>query len=134
MSFRMLELHGMMVDKTTAERGGFSLSFSQANVIKTMDNAQQRTLWQQSGCLLIRQTEHIQMPGKPAPYVLNGGDLHDNIYVYRDSIRLPLHSQGQVGIEFAITGDEKKLIVSGKEMKIIMQGTARYLQHLDKTQ
>ena len=134
MSFRMLSLHNMIVDKAAMEEDEFSLSFSQANVIKTMDNARQRTLWRQSGHLFIRQAKLMQMPEQAAPYTLSGGDLSDNIYVYRDSIRLPLRSRGQVSIEFAVRGDEEKLIVCGKEIEISMRGVARYLKHLDEKQ
>lgn len=132
MSFRMLGLHNMVVNEAAMEEDDFSLSFSQADVIKTMDNARQRTLWRQSGRLLIRQAELMQTPEQEAPYTLSGGDLSDNIYVYRDSIRLPLHSRGQVGIEFAVRENEKKLIVRGNEIEIMMRGVARYLKHLDE--
>lgn len=126
----MLELAGMTVTEMAMQEGDFRLSFTAAGLIKTMDNAQQKTRWQQSGRLIIRAAETVHMPKQALPCTLRGGDLNDNIYVYRDSVRLPLHSHGQVGIEFVVAGDNKKLIVCGQEIEIIMQGSARYVEHL----
>lgn len=128
----MLGLAGMMITETAMEEGNFSLSFVDADVIKTMDGARQRTRWKQSGRLLIRQAEAERVPQQSTPYTLAGGDLTDNVYIYRDSVRLPLHSHGHVGIELSVRQGGEKLIVHGKEIEIVMQGTAHYLEHLDK--
>ena len=49
-------------------------------------------------------------------------------------MRLPLHSSGQVGIELNVSEDHGVLSVHGEEIEIVLSGTARYVEHLDKSQ
>ena len=132
MSFRTLELPGMQVESLRLRESRFVLSFVEGQVIKTMEGAKQRTRWRQSGAIIIEhaQCENLDQCGEAK--VVAGGHVVDNVYVYQDMIRLPLHSFGHIELTLTFEDHRTPLIVRGDEIQVSLSATPRYVEHLDE--
>lgn len=133
MSYRLLELSGMTVSAVDCKDGRCVLRFNQASVIKVMDAAKQRTQWQQSGQIII-QSNLSTVPEdllRVLPCKADGGEFQDNVLTYRDTIRLPCHVYGDVGVALYFKDLERPFQINGKEMEVVLEGDPQYLHHLD---
>ena len=72
------------------------------------------------------------------PYAANNrlrvkdGQLKDNICVYQDMIRLPLHSFGDIVLTVNFDDYCLPLIVYGDEIEVCLHGTPQYIEHLNE--
>ena len=58
MSFRIIQLEGLSV-KIDKDKNNLSLSFIGAHIKKTMDDAEEKTLWKQNGTIEMRNISEI---------------------------------------------------------------------------
>ncbi len=130
MSFRTLELPTVTIEKVCRNDDCLTLKFH-GEIIKTMEGADQRTRWQQSGSLIMHAVQIQSEPTLTLPVVLTGGDLIDNIYVYRNIIRLPLHSFGNVGFRLQLKNSTTDFAADGSEIEVVLDGEPKYICHLD---
>ena len=130
MSFRTLELPTVTLDAIEQHADCLKLKFH-GEITKMMDGAKQRTLWKQSGTLIIHAAEIVSPPLPKTPVQLTGGEVTDNIYVYRNILRLPLHSHGDVGFRLELKDTTPDLAVRGNEIKVILNDDSKYIRHLD---
>lgn len=133
MSYRLLELSGMVVSAINFERDRCVLKFTQASVIKVMDAAKQRTRWQQSGRIIIQSDLNAVADDlmQALPCQAHGGEFQDNVLTYRDTIRLPCHVYGDVGVVLYFKELKEPLRINGKEMEVVLASDLKYLHHLD---
>ena len=61
MSFRIIQLEGLPV-KIDKDKNNLSLSFLGAHIKKTMDDAEEKTLWEQNGTIEMRNI--LEIPNK----------------------------------------------------------------------
>ncbi|MBK1629563.1 hypothetical protein CKO31_02170 [Thiohalocapsa halophila] len=111
----------------TAER--LRIHFSRAVIIKTMTGSAEKTLWWQSGDLLLDAPE-LDGPVPEGPLACAGGDIDDNIYTYRDMIPLPLSSRGAIRVELHFQGEAPDLVASGSAIELKMHDVPKYQRHI----
>ena len=126
----MLELPGLTLQAVHLDPDLFTVDFH-GNLIKVMDGATQRTRWTQSGCIHIHQPQIETEIELSYPSTIEHGEIHDNVYIHRDIIRLPLHSSGYVGLEFYIYNLSSPLMVHGGEIEVQLHSDAKYVEHID---
>ena len=133
MSYRLLELSGMVVSAIDFEHDRCTLKFKQASVIKVMDAAKQRTRWQQSGRIIVQSDLNTVADDlmQALPCRAHGGEFQDNVLTYRDTIRLPCHVYGDVGVVLYFKELKEPLRINGKEMEVVLASDLKYLHHLD---
>lgn len=130
MSFRSLELPGLMITSLSSDADSLVLEFD-GRLIKTMEGAAQRTRWKQSGSIHLKNPRVKSNPNPQLPCRLAGGDAIDNVYVHSDIIRVPLHGFGEVGLELRFENADLALLAFGSELEVKLHGDARYLGHID---
>lgn len=124
-----IELPGSEVESVSLENGELRVKFSRAIIIKTMTGSAERTRWWQAGSLVMEGAEaHSDIP--QGPLTCTGGDVVENVYTYRDMVPVPLESRGHTRCILSFEGIDEKLEVSGETVRLDMEATPRYLEHL----
>lgn len=124
-----IDLNGSEIAAVTLAGSELRLEFSRAYLIKTMTGSTEQTRWWQAGTLIIQDAEVASALPSGALICL-GGDLEDNVYTYRDMIPVPFASRGRVGCNLSFSGVEGSLRVIGTAMRLVMQDTPKYIEHL----
>jgi len=124
-----IQLPDSQVSAITRTSTSLRVSFSKAIIIKTMTGSVERTLWWQSGDLVLDDPE-VEDTLPEGQLTCAGGDIDDNIYTYRDMIPLPLESRGAIRCELHWREDAPPLVVSAGAIRLEMAGTPKYQQHL----
>ncbi len=129
MTTRILELPGMQIQAITSENNQVTLMFSAANVVKSMDDAVEKTLWRQAGKLIVSQAELAgEIPALPA--IVEHADINDNTYTQRDMIQIPLESRGRVGCELQFRDHAGHVVIWGEEIRLVLDDAAKYIRHI----
>lgn len=129
MSYRILDLRGLRIDRVEQAADRLVLHFDAANIEKIMDNAEQRTLWTQAGSLELVTTSSAALPA--APFVIARGDVEDGLYTQRDMIRIPLNASGAVGLSLHIEGADGPVDLKGSSVRLELEGNPAYVKHVD---
>lgn len=124
-----IELPGAEIEAITLQDGVLRVRFSRAYIIKTMTGSKERTRWWQAGDLVLEDTE-VQGELPKGPLVCRGGDISENIYTYRDMIPIPLESRGHARCLLRFRGSNQTLQAEGRGIRLQMEATAKYLEHL----
>lgn len=129
MTTRILELPGMQVQAITYEHNQVTVIFSTANVIKSMDDAVEKTLWRQAGKLIVTEAE-LAGAIPPLPAIVEHADINDNTYTQRDMIQIPLHSNGRVGCELKFRDHPERIVVWGEAIRLVLDDVPKYIRHM----
>lgn len=129
MSFWTLELDTVLIEQIYRDKEHWIFDFH-GELIKTMEGANQRTRWHQHGTICLHTTNTYSLSSLPLPLKLSGGELTDNIYVYRNSIRIPVHSFGNIELQLSWQDCKQSLKILADEIKITLCGTAKYISHV----
>lgn len=124
-----IDLKGSEISSIDVGTDEVRVHFSRAYLIKTMTGSDERTRWWQAGDLII-EGGSAESPIPQAPLVCAGGDIDENIYTYRDMVPIPLASRGHARCHLSFTGLPDPLVVTGTGIRLIMQGTPKYIEHL----
>ena len=95
----------------------------------SLSGSSERTQWRQAGTLVLDEAE-IEDGLPDGPLVLAGGDVHDNTYIYRDLVPLPLDASGHVGCTLRVQGRDEPLILWGAHLRLETVGERRYVAHV----
>lgn len=124
-----IELPGSEIDSVSLKDGRLRLHFSRAYIVKTMTGSAERTRWWQQGELIM---DGAQAEGElpEGPLVCAGGDVEENVYVYRDMIPLPLASYGRTRCDLRFRAMPARLVVNGETVRLEMAGVPKYIEHI----
>jgi hypothetical protein len=127
-----LQLPGARLERIEQDDDTVTLHFSLIHLVQVMEGAFQDSLWKQACTLVIRNVE-IDGELPQCPCEIQGGDMTDNIYTYRDHAPLPINWNGSVGCKFTVAGSNATFSIDGTAMKMEMLDHPRYIRHIDKT-
>jgi hypothetical protein len=127
-----LQLPGARLERIEQDDDTVTLHFSLIHLVQVMEGAFQDSLWKQACILVIRNVE-IDGELPQCPCEIQGGDMTDNIYTYRDHAPLPINWNGSVGCKFTVAGSNATFSIDGTAMKMEMLDHPRYIRHIDKT-
>ena len=128
MSFWNLELDTVLIEKIHHDNEYWIFDF-QGELLKTMEGANQRTRWHQSGTMRLHAPKtDLSLPSS-FPLKLTGGELIDNIYVHRNSLRVPLHSFGNIELQLSWQDCKQPLHLHADEITITLYGSPKYITH-----
>ena len=132
MSFRIIQLEGLPV-KIDKDKNNLSLSFLGAHIKKTMDDAEEKTLWEQNGTIEIRNILEI-----PNQYnkneVISSISVSYDFYTYKNILVLPFLKKSNIDIEIILKNNQSNLYIICKEMEILLEGNPKYIKHIKKTE
>ncbi|MGD2056340.1 MAG: hypothetical protein PVJ15_05995, partial [Gammaproteobacteria bacterium] len=108
------------------------LHFSQFHLVQEIENAFEDSLWTQAGTLIIHNRKIAgKLPEYPCQ--VQGGDLTNNIFTYRDHAPLPIDWTGEVGCSLRISGTDHEISITGSGMQLELHDFPRYLRHIKKS-
>lgn len=105
------------------------IRFSRAYIVKTMTGSADKTLWWQSGDLVIDAAEP-ELPLPQGQLICDGGDIDENVYTYRDMIPIPLNSRGRIRCDLRVRDSDQRIRVSGETVRLEMRDTPKYIRHI----
>lgn len=128
-----IRLPGSELASVSFENGTLLVRFARAYIVKTMTGSAEKTLWWQAGELVLENAELLAPLPEPAgdtAMLCDGGDIDENVYTYRDMIPIPLESRGHCRCDLAIRGDAKRITAEGASIRLVMQDTPKYIEHI----
>ncbi|NKN32642.1 hypothetical protein [Marichromatium bheemlicum] len=125
-----IDLKGTTVDAVEQRGGQLRIHFSRTYQLKTMTGSRERTRWWQAGALVFSGVGSEVVVPPRGELCCCGGELEDNLYVYRDMIPVPFESRGRVGCRLEFEGLDTPLVVRGEAVQLELEGVARYIEHL----
>ncbi|MEZ5541989.1 MAG: hypothetical protein R3F42_08090 [Pseudomonadota bacterium] len=127
----ILQLPGAALAAIEREDDSFILHFSRLYLLQEMEGAFEDSLWTQALDIVIRgATLDGSLPD--CPCVIQGGDLTDNIYTYRDHAPLPIRWRGAVGCRLFVSGTRDAFGLQGTAMEARQIDHPRYIKHIKK--
>ena len=127
-----LQIPGARLERIERSDNEITLHFSLVHLVQVMEGAFQDSLWKQACNLVIRNVEiNGELP--ECPCEIQGGDMLNNIYTYRDHAPLPIDWNGSVGCRFTVAGSGAVFSIDGTVMQVKMIDHPRYIRHIDKT-
>jgi len=126
-----LQLPGAQLERIERGDDDITLHFSLVHLVQVMEGAFQDSLWKQACDLVIRNVA-IEGELPPCPCEIQGGDMINNIYTYRDHAPLPIDWSGSVGCKFTLAGSGAVFSIDGAAMQLEMIEHPRYIRHIDK--
>ena len=127
-----LQIPGARLERIERSDKEITLHFSLVQLVQVMEGAFQDSLWKQACNLVIRNVEiNGELP--ECPCEIQGGDMLNNIYTYRDHAPLPIDWNGSVGCRFTVAGSGAVFSIDGTVMQMKMIDHPRYIRHIDKT-
>jgi hypothetical protein len=127
-----LQIPGARLERIERSDNEITLHFSLVHLVQVMEGAFQDSLWKQACNLVIRDVE-INGVLPECPCEIQGGDMLNNIYTYRDHAPLPIDWNGSVGCRFTVAGSGAVFSIDGTVMQMKMIDHPRYIRHIDKT-
>lgn len=136
-----IRLPGSEIAGVTFKDGSLRVRFVRAFIIKTMTGSSEKTLWWQSGDLVLEGAELLQaLPdgfvdpepteSPETPFVCEGGDIDENVYTYRDMIPIPLESRGHCACDLALRGTSGRIRAQAETVRLDMHETPHYIEHI----
>ena len=108
-----------------------TLHFSKVFLVQEMEGAIDDSLWTQAISLTIRDIE-IDGELPDCPCEIDGGDMTNNIYTYRDHAPLPIDWRGDVQCKLVTRDSGSSVTISGKSMQLEQIDHPRYIRHIKK--
>ena len=132
MSFRILQLKDL--DISFKQSGDdITLSFVGAHIKKTMDDAEDKTLWSQDGSIEFRKIDNLevyQFLNEKISFITISYDF----YTYKNMLELPFMKKGGLLIELKFGNIKEIINFKCREMEIILNGDPKYIRHIAKTE
>ena len=130
MSYRILDPRNLQIERVDRDAQRLALHFTEANIEKIMDNAEQRTLWTQAGSIEMWDPKlSAELPA--APFQVVHADLEDGLYTQRDMIRIPSDVSGEIVLSLWFEDRDEPLRLQGSRMCLSLDGNPRYVRHVD---
>ena len=132
MSFRIIQLENLDVD-VEYKNDSIKISFINASVKKTMEDAEQKTLWHQDGSIIMKGSvkENFSLKNKEKIISFN---ISFDFYTYKNMLILPFNKRGKLLIEFNLLNRNDIYSISCSEVNLTEEGDPRYIKHISKTE
>ena len=132
MSFRILQLKDL--DISFKQSGDdITLSFVGAHIKKTMDDAEDKTLWSQDGSIEFRKIDNLEVYQILNEKIASITISYD-FYTYKNMLVLPFMKKGGLLIELKFDTIKEIINFKCREMEIILNGDPKYIRHIAKTE
>ena len=132
MSFRIIQLEELEVS-LNEDSGNISMSFKDAFIKKTMDDAEEKTLWVQSGSIELRNTKeqnNFSLKNDKISFI----SISYDFYTYKNILILPFLKKGGVLVNLKLENINKIINIQCDEVEILLKGDPKYVKHIKKTE
>ena len=132
MSFRILQLKDL--DISFKQSGDdITLSFVGAHIKKTMDDAEDKTLWSQDGSIEFRKIDNLEVY-QFLNEKISSITISYDFYTYKNMLELPFMKKGGLLIELQFGNIKEIINFKCREMEIILNDDPKYIRHIAKTE
>ena len=130
MSFRIIQLENLEV--FVKEDGkNISLSFNDAYIKKTMDDAEEKTLWKQNGSIELKNINN-KVGIFLSRFNIASISVSYDFYTYKNILILPFSKKGDIEV---ILNDGKEMKnIKCNEIQILLLDKPQYIKHIKKTE
>ena len=130
MSFRIIQLENLEV--FVKEDGkNISLSFNDAYIKKTMDDAEEKTLWKQNGSIELKDINN-KVGIFLSRFNIASISVSYDFYTYKNILILPFSKKGDIEV---ILNDGKEMKnIKCNEIEILLVDKPQYIKHIKKTE
>tara|TARA_B100001564_G_scaffold359482_1_gene381478 strand:- start:1706 stop:2098 length:393 start_codon:yes stop_codon:yes gene_type:complete len=130
MSFRIIQLENLEV--FVKEDGkNISLSFNDAYIKKTMDDAEEKTLWKQNGSIELKNINN-KVGIFLSRFNIASISVSYDFYTYKNILILPFSKKGDIEV---ILNDGKEMKnIKCNEIEILLLDKPQYIKHIKKTE
>ena len=130
MSFRIIQLEELKIN-ITKDNNNLSLLFQGAHIKKTMDDAEEKTLWSQSGSIELRNISQISSEYN-INEIISSISVSYDFYTYKNILVLPFEKKGNIYIEIIFKNKKSALDINCSGMEILLDGDPKYIKHIKK--
>ena len=132
MSFRIIQLEELQIN-ITKDNNNLSLLFQGAHIKKTMDDAEEKTLWSQSGSIEFRKVTQISNEYNKNE-IISSISISYDFYTYKNILVLPFIKKGDICTEIIFKNTQSTLDINCSEMEILLQDDQKYIRHIKKSE
>lgn len=132
MSFRIIQLEELEVS-LNEDSSNISMSFKDAFIKKTMDDAEEKTLWVQSGSIELRNAKeknNFSLKNDKISFI----SISYDFYTYKNILILPFLKKGGVLVDLKLENINKIINIQCDEVEILLEGDPKYVKHIKKTE
>lgn len=132
MSFRIIQLEELEV-LLNEDGSNISMSFKDAFIKKTMDDAEEKTLWVQSGSIELRNAKeknNFSLKNDKISFI----SISYDFYTYKNILILPFLKKGGVLVNLKLENINKIINIQCDEVEILLEGDPKYVKHIKKTE
>ncbi len=131
MSFRIIQFENLPIIIKKYDNN-ISLSFKNALIKKTMEDAEEKTLWEQDGSIEIINIS--QYHEDIVNDTIKSISISYDFYTYKNILMLPFSKKGDLLIEIEFINNNSKVNIACSEIDILMLGNPKYIKHIKKTE
>jgi len=134
MSFQILQLNDQSVSIAIIDKN-IELSYEDALIKKTMDDANEKTLWSQSGKLIFYNIEDSNNLINKKSVKIKIFEINDQTFTYRNMLMLPfkINAKCYVNISFYDEQEEEQIMkFSATKSECINDSIPKYIKHIRK--
>jgi hypothetical protein len=98
-----------------------------------MDDAEEKTLWVQSGSIELRNTKeqnNFSLKNDKISFI----SISYDFYTYKNIIILPFLKKGGVLVDLKLENINKIINIQCDEVEILLEGDPKYVKHIKKTE
>ena len=130
MSFRIIQLENLEVFVKEDDKN-ISLSFNDAYIKKTMDDAEEKTLWKQNGSIELKNINN-KVGIFLSRFNIASISVSYDFYTYKNILILPFSKKGDIEV---ILNDGKEMKnIKCNEIEILLVDKPQYIKHIKKTE
>ena len=107
MSFQILQLNDQFVSIAIIDKN-IELSYEDALIKKTMDDANEKTLWSQSGKLIFYNIEDLNNLTNRKSAKIKIFEINDQTFTYRNMLMLPFKINAKCYVNISFYDEEKE--------------------------
>ncbi|MBH32366.1 MAG: hypothetical protein CMD90_01820 [Gammaproteobacteria bacterium] len=130
MSFRVLQFNNLDIS-IQISNDSLSFFFENGYIKKTMDNADEKTLWTQSGKFYFKQVK-FSKNFEESSYTIKDFEIKYDHYVYKNMVILPFKIFGNIEVKVFLNDSDNSYDFFASEAEIILEEEPKYIKHIAK--
>lgn len=132
MSFRIIQLEDLPV-KIVSESDSIRMAFINAYIRKTMDDAEEKTLWKQDGEILLKKVKKNKLEEYQDEKISEISISYD-FYTYKNMLILPFEKKGDIYITIKFNKMANEINIECELINILLRDKPKYVRHIKKTE
>ena len=132
MSFRIIQLENLPV-KIISDSDSIRMAFKDVYISKTMDDAEEKTLWKQDGEILLDNVKKNKLEEYQDEKISEISVSYD-FYTYKNMLILPFEKKGDIYITIKFNKMDYEINIECELINILLRDKPKYVRHIKKTE